>query len=190
MILWAVGSASTAEPSPETGRGSPAAAEWMRGVPRGFRLVALELAEPGSLSPGERVDVVWDYAVSERQQETSPLVEDAGVLAAEASKSAKGAGPVVRVVMAVTPHQAGRLKLAAAISSLRVRTVPSPGQRSARNWNVRGIEDRTQAIEASLADSGAGNRTLERPTLAPPAGTVGSGSRGSIAVPVEIDRRR
>ncbi len=170
-------------------------AEWMQGVPRGCRLVTFDLldGEFSSFGRKARVDIVWVYAISDECYETTVLLDDVDVLKAELRVVPGGDRPIRRVTVALTPCQASRVNLAAAFGTLRMKSAASSsllGERSLPAWDIRGIEDRTQAIETSLDTGMTGARSLERPTLATPARAFSGGSRGVITVPVEIEFQR
>jgi hypothetical protein len=185
-------SPNASEQSEKNATDTPPVAEWMRGVPRGCRLVSFDLLDgkADSLEGKHRVDVLSEYAISDRRRISAVVIQDAGILEAEASEISEGARSVLRVTLALTPHQANRLRLAAACSTLRMKRAASGRSQSNQTlsiWDVWSLEDRTEAIEARLADTGAGNDILERPTLAVPPRAASAGFRGVIAVPVEVE---
>ncbi len=194
VALWAVSSVQAGEPSGK-GQADPSPAlEWMSGVPRGCRLISFDLLDgkASSLGRKDRVDVLWEYSISDHQHTSAALIQDVGVLEATASGISEGVRSVLRVTLALTPHQAHRVKLAAACSTLQVKTTTagsSPDGETRTTWDVHGIEDRTQAIETHLVNTGARRDILQRPTLAVPLGTATAGFRGTIAVPVEVENQ-
>lgn len=195
VALGAVSSVQGGEPSGKNHAEPSPASEWMSGVPRGCRLISFDLLDrkAGSLGRKDRVDILWEYSISDRQRRSAPLIEDVGVLEATASGISEGVRSVLRVTLALTPQQAHRVKLAAACSTLQIKTTParsSPDSQPRVTWDVQQIEDRTQAIETHLVSTGTGRDILQRPTLAVPLGTATAGSRGTIAVPVEVEKRR
>lgn len=166
-------------------------AEWMSGVPRGCHLISFHLLGEKAVMLGrkDRVDIVWEYATQDRQQ-SATLLEDVGVLEAEQRGIGEGIRSVLRVTVALTPHQAHRLRVVAACSPLRIRkavAAKAPRPESPPVWQVERVEDRTEAIEASLAGSQATREVLARPTLAGPQASVSTGFQGEIAVPVEVE---
>jgi len=197
VVVLAISSVSHAKKQHREGEAvdTYSLAEWMRGVPYGCRLVSFDLLDRESPAFGlrDRVDIVWVYSISNERHETTVLVDDTDVLETELRGVSGGDRPIRRVTVALTPCQANRLKLAAAFGKLRMKgaaSSPLRGEGSLPTWDIRGIEDRTQAIEASLGTGAANAKSLERPTLAAPAGAFSGRTRGVINVPVEIEFQR
>lgn len=165
--------------------------EWMRGVPQGCRLVSFDLrgGRWNVLGPNSRVEILWSYALSDERHETAVLIKDLAILKAEPSGGPREGRLIPRVTVAITPQQAERLRLAAICGTLQMRDEvgkPLPGEGSLPTWDIGEIEDRTESIEAGLADA----RNLERPMLAAPSEILYEGIRGAITVPVEIEFQR
>lgn len=169
---------------------APPALEWIRGVPRGCRLISFEVRSRKSAPPlpGPRVDIVWSYATSENQDETAVLFRDVEILAFESTASSRIDGQIVRSTVALTPQQADRLQLAKVGGRLGVANAEGGlsllgGGRT--TWDIQAIEDRTEAIEARVASAAADAKRLERPTLASPRRLAAGAARRVINVPVE-----
>ncbi len=195
VVVLAVSSVSRANQHTEKAADAYPAVEWMRGVPRGCRVVSFDLLDEKSTAIGstDRVDIVWVYTISDECYETTALIDDIDVLKAELRGVAGGDRPIRRVTVALTPRQANRLQLAAAIGKLRMTGAagsPLRGAASLPAWDIQGIEDRTQAIESGLDTGTADAKNLERPTLAAPARAFSGRSRGVITVPVEFEFQR
>lgn len=194
ITCLAIGSAWASERSKKAATDTSPVAEWMRGVPRGCRLVSFNLldAQVSSLDSKDCVDVVLEYVTGDQQHQSATLLQNVGILDTRVPGIAEGAGSALRVTVALTPHQADRLRVAAACSPLRMRKAAissASRNETPQMWNVGSIEDRTKVIEAKLAGSGEGKDILERPTLASPPGVVPGNRPRVIAVPIEVENR-
>ena len=185
---------STGRPNERPERDLPGAmqpVDWIRGVPSGCRLVSFDLTDRDSerLDRRDRVHVVWKYASAADCYDTTVLMEDVHVLHTEG----QGDQGSFHVMVALTPLQADRLRVAAACGSLEIRQASKETLRSGESvptWNVHGIEDRTQAIEACLSACSEDPKSLERPTLAVQTGDFFNGPRDVITVPVRLEFQR
>ncbi len=164
--------------------------DWMRGVPHGCRLVTFDLlhGELQALAPKDRVDIMWTYGTSAGRYETTVLAKDIDLLATTPLAITQRDRPLLRVTAALTPRQARRLELAAASGTIGMKAtgISARATEGSSAWEVQAIEDRTAPIEADLVASAADPADLERPTLAVPQKASPLGTRGVIAVPVEI----
>lgn len=164
--------------------------EWMRGVPKGCRLVSFDFCDrvPHRFDRKDRVNIVWEYVSAADRHDTIVLIDKVLILNVEEQVD----DAFLRVTVALTPWQADRLKVAAACGTLQISVASSssvPVTVSPPAWNIRGIEDRTQAIEASLVSCLEAPESLERPTLAAESGSSRR-SRRVITVPVQLEFQR
>jgi hypothetical protein len=174
----------------ESAGGFPAT-EWMRGVPKGCRVVSFDICDRDShrFDRKDRVDFVWEYVSATDRHATTVLIDNVVVLNAER----QGDQAFLRATVALTPCQAGRLKVAAACGTLRISETSSssqPSDVSLPAWSIHGINDRTEAIEAYLVSCSEVPESLERPTLAAESGGSSRSSRRVITVPVQLDLQR
>lgn len=165
--------------------------EWIRGVPKGCRLVSLHLGDRDAerFDRTDRVSIVWEYVSAADRHDTIVLIDNVLVLNVE--RQADQAS--FRVIVALMPWQADRLKVAAACGGLQMSEALGhsvPGDLRMRSWNIHGIEDRTQAIEAGLVSCADPSASLERPTLAAEPGGSSRRSRRVITVPVQLEFQR
>jgi hypothetical protein len=166
--------------------------DWMRGVPRGCRLVSFDLlhGKRGTLAPKTRVDIIWTYVTSAGRYETTVLIKDIDILAAYPLAITQPDRTTFRVTAALTPRESRRLELAAACGTVGMSEAAGSsacGQERVSVWQIQTIEDRTEAIEADLVACDADAAILKRPTLAVPSGASPRGPGRVIAVPVEIE---
>jgi len=165
--------------------------QWLRGVPKGCRLVALDLDAQDShkLDPQDRVHVLSKYTIAADQCQTVVLFENICVLAVET----QGDHSQLRLTVALTPQQANQLKIANACGTLSVKKTrkDSTHERTPLpEWPVCRIEDRTHAIETGLAARWPDPQALERPTLAARPQTSPGRAHGTITVPLQVDFQR
>lgn len=95
-------------------------------VPPGLRAVIVTVAvPPGSLAPGDRVDLLATFATGAPHTET--VVSEAEVLGVTATASHDGSAGASVVTLLVSPETAERIAFARAFADLSIAVAPAEG---------------------------------------------------------------